>query len=116
MSVRRVEGWFCSECKAFHDKKPIEVAVWACERNHLHQSEAEAVECGNNSVKIETLGLSRRTLNCLAYDDIRYMDELLPMSPSQLLKIWNLGRTTLNEIEEALRSRGLSLAKERWMK
>lgn len=58
---------------------------------------------------IDELELTIRTRNCLENMDIKYIGELVKLSRSQLLAAPNLGRKSLNEIEERLDEMGLFL-------
>ena len=59
---------------------------------------------------LETLNLSTRALHCFYYeDDIKTIGQLCAKTTRDLLKIPNLGRITLNEIERCLAEHGLSL-------
>ena len=59
---------------------------------------------------IHELDLSIRSENCLLRGGITTIGELLQKSRDDLLKIRNLGRKSLNEIEEKLNARGYELA------
>lgn len=63
-----------------------------------------------NNDSIETLGLSRRTLNCLVIiGDITYISELIEMSEKDLLGILYIGNKTVGEIKEKLAKHNLKL-------
>lgn len=59
---------------------------------------------------IYQLGLSMRANNCLESAKVTTVEQLLRKSPGELLRIRAVGKTTLREIERALRERGLYLA------
>lgn len=59
---------------------------------------------------IHELGLSIRSENCLLRGEIHTVGELLSKSRDDLLKIRNLGRISLKEIESRLQVLGLSLS------
>jgi DNA-directed RNA polymerase alpha subunit len=59
---------------------------------------------------VSELELSGRTRNCLNYEGIRTVGELVQLSVRDLLKKKNFGRASLNEIEAVLAEMGLSLA------
>ena len=61
---------------------------------------------------IHELELSIRSENCLLRGGITTIGELLQKSRDDLLRIRNLGRKSLNEIEEKLRANGYQLRKE----
>ncbi len=56
---------------------------------------------------IETLELTIRARDCLMAEGVYYIGDLIQRTETELLKIPNLGRKSLNEIREALASRGL---------
>ena len=58
---------------------------------------------------IRALGLLTRSENCLAAEGIMYIEDLICLTETELLKFPNLGRTTLAEIKASLASRGFSL-------
>lgn len=59
---------------------------------------------------IEDLRLSARSFNALHHNqDISYIWQLLQYSEPQLLRVKNLGETSLNEIKEKLAQMGLEL-------
>ncbi len=57
--------------------------------------------------KIDALGLSARSYNCLDRAGIEYIGELLLMDNNQLKEIKNLGKKSLDEIEEKLAELGV---------
>jgi DNA-directed RNA polymerase subunit alpha len=61
---------------------------------------------------IKDIGLSTRSENCLLRGNIRTIGELLNCTRSDLLKIRNLGKMALKEIEEQLAKHGLALRDE----
>ena len=58
---------------------------------------------------IENLNLTVRSRNCLRAKNIRYIGELVQSTEVELLRLPNLGKTSVKDIEEALRVHGLSL-------
>jgi DNA-directed RNA polymerase subunit alpha len=58
---------------------------------------------------VEGLPISVRAFNGLQNADIKYIGELVQRSESDMLKIKNFGRKSLNEIKEVLTDMGLSL-------
>lgn len=62
-----------------------------------------------NSITIEELYLTARTINCLKTEGIKTIYDLIQRSEIDLLKIPNLGRKSLREIMDFLASQGLSL-------
>lgn len=63
------------------------------------------------TMPINALGLSTCARNCLRRNGIVTVGQLLVMSEESLLKLWGLGRTSLNEIKLALKEMGLCLQK-----
>ncbi len=61
---------------------------------------------------IETLGLSSRINNALRAKGITEVGQLASVTPRDILMMKNLGKKTLQELEEALHKRGLALAQE----
>jgi hypothetical protein len=57
--------------------------------------------------KIEDLGLSVRSTNCLHGENITLVSELVKLKAEQVLKTRNLGKKQLSEIEDALARHGL---------
>ncbi|WP_116963820.1 DNA-directed RNA polymerase subunit alpha [Fastidiosibacter lacustris] len=58
---------------------------------------------------VEDLELTVRSANCLKAQNIRYLGDLVQFPESDLMRIPNLGRKSLNEIKSVLAERGLSL-------
>ena len=58
---------------------------------------------------IDDLELTVRSANCLKAQNVKYLGDLVQFAESDLLKIPNLGRKSLNEIKSVLAERGLSL-------
>jgi DNA-directed RNA polymerase subunit alpha len=57
-------------------------------------------------VPVDTLGLSARSFNSLDRAGIKYLGELVLMSESELKEIKNLGKKSLDEIQEVLAAHG----------
>jgi len=58
---------------------------------------------------IDTLDFTVRTANCLKAESIHTVGDLVKLTEMELLKIPDLGRRCLNEIQEVLSHRGLEL-------
>ena len=58
---------------------------------------------------VEDLELTVRSANCLKAQNIRYLGDLVQFPESDLMRVPNLGRKSLNEIKAVLAERGLSL-------
>jgi DNA-directed RNA polymerase alpha subunit len=63
----------------------------------------------NESMRIDRLPLSSRSMNCLNNEGIKTVRELITKTDEELLKSVNFGRKSLNEIKEALKELGLTL-------
>ena len=61
------------------------------------------------SYPIENLNLTIRARNCLRAKDICYIGELVQCTEVELLRLPNLGKTSAEDIEDALAVHGLSL-------
>lgn len=58
---------------------------------------------------IENLELTARSRNCLRAKNVRYIGELAQLTEVELLRLPNLGKTSLEEIKDILGEKGLSL-------
>lgn len=61
---------------------------------------------------IEELDLSVRSYNCLKRAGINSVQELTDRTEAQMMKVRNLGRKSLVEIQEKLNALGLSFRSE----
>lgn len=61
---------------------------------------------------IEELDLSVRSYNCLKRAGINTVQELTQKSEEDMMKVRNLGRKSLEEVQEKLQELGLGLRKE----
>lgn len=61
---------------------------------------------------IEELDLSVRSFNCLKRANINTVQDLISKTQEEMMKVRNLGRKSLEEVEHKLAMMGLSLAKE----
>ena len=70
------------------------------------------VSCGCPQMSIEELDLSVRSNNCLRRGGIETVDDLISKTPSELMKIRNLGKTCMEEIVARLAEFDYSLREE----
>jgi DNA-directed RNA polymerase subunit alpha len=85
--------------------KEVQQAQEKCgEPDQSQQALVEKLGC-----PIETLELGARASNCLAAEGIRFIKDLVGRTESDLLKIRNFGKTSLNEIKDKLQKLNLSL-------
>ena len=63
--------------------------------------------------KIEDISLSGRAFNCLRNSDINTLGDLTNHSKSDIYKIRLMGRKTLTELENLLKSNGLKFSEEK---
>ena len=61
---------------------------------------------------IEELDLSVRSYNCLKRAGINYVHELTQKTENEMVKVRNLGKKSLAEVQQKLAQLGLSLRKE----
>ena len=61
---------------------------------------------------IEELDLSVRSFNCLKRANINTVEDLISKTQDEMIKVRNLGRKSLEEVEHKLEMMGLSLAKD----
>jgi DNA-directed RNA polymerase subunit alpha len=74
------------------------------------QDSAEKLSFNSNLLKkVEELELSVRSANCLKYDNIIYIGDLVQKTESEMLRTPNFGRKSLNEIKEVLTHMELNL-------
>ena len=67
------------------------------------------VETSLEDMRIEELDFTVRSYNCLKNAGVNSISDLTSMSYSELLKIKNLGRKSLNEIIDKMRELGYDL-------
>jgi DNA-directed RNA polymerase subunit alpha len=60
---------------------------------------------------IEELDLSVRSYNCLKRAGLNTVEELTRKTEEDMMKVRNLGRKSLEEVEQKMQSLGLSLRK-----
>ena len=61
---------------------------------------------------VEEMDLSVRSYNCLKRAGINTVEELIRKSEEEMMKVRNLGKKSLEEVQNKLRELGLSLRKE----
>ena len=61
---------------------------------------------------IEELDLSVRSFNCLKRAQINTVEDLISKTEEEMMKVRNLGRKSLEEVEHKLAQLGLSLASD----
>ena len=57
-------------------------------------------------VPIKTLGFSTRTVNCLFFNNINTLRQVLEMDEDELMRIPNFGRKSINEMNDFLSAHG----------
>lgn len=69
-------------------------------------------DSGVLEMSIDELDLSVRAWHCLAFSNIRTVGDLIGKTRDDLFKVRNMGKKSLDEIEEKLAARGLQLMAE----
>ena len=64
------------------------------------------------TMTIEELDLSVRSFNCLKRANINTVEDLTNKTEEEMIKVRNLGRKSLEEVEHKLAMMGLSLASD----
>ncbi len=85
------------------------------EKTTMTSTVVEKVEKEPNTVlkmTIEELDLSVRSFNCLKRANINTVEDLVSKTQEEMIKVRNLGRKSLEEVEHKLTMMGLSLADE----
>ena len=80
-----------------------------------HSLVVEKVEAERDKVlemTIEELDLSVRSFNCLKRANINTVEDLISKTQDEMIKVRNLGRKSLEEVEHKLAMMGLSLASD----
>ena len=80
-----------------------------------HSTVVEKVETQRDKVlemTIEELDLSVRSFNCLKRANINTVEDLISKTQDEMIKVRNLGRKSLEEVEHKLAMMGLSLASD----
>ena len=63
-------------------------------------------------ITIEELDLSVRSYNCLKRAGINTVEELIKRNEEEMMKVRNLGRKSLEEVEQKLANLGLGLRQD----
>lgn len=63
-------------------------------------------------ITIEELDLSVRSYNCLKRAGINTIEELIKKNEEEMMKVRNLGRKSLEEVQQKLAALGLSLRQD----
>jgi DNA-directed RNA polymerase subunit alpha len=63
-------------------------------------------------MSIEEMDLSVRSFNCLKRANINTVEDLISRSGEDMIKVRNLGRKSLEEVQNKLAMMGLSLASD----
>ena len=63
-------------------------------------------------IKIQDLELSARAYNCMVMNDIKTLGDLIKWNRKDLLSLRNLGRRTLNELDQIVDYYGLSFGRK----
>ena len=61
------------------------------------------------ATKVEDMDLTVRSFNCLMRADIKTVGDLVSKTEEEIMKVRNLGRKSLDEVKDKLKSMGLSL-------
>jgi DNA-directed RNA polymerase subunit alpha len=69
----------------------------------------ESAELKKLTERIDELGLSARSFNCLDRSNIKYIGEIVMMSPNDLKNVKNLGKKSFDEIVEKLGEYGFEV-------
>lgn len=95
------------------------VSCWYRNFVPAKQYEIKFFECGQSETnlpfnplylqKVKNLDVSARAKWCFINANIVYIGDLLQMSESELLRLPNFGRKSLNEVKQALHEKGLHL-------
>ncbi|RAX57128.1 DNA-directed RNA polymerase subunit alpha [Helicobacter monodelphidis] len=78
---------------------------WSVESDRVDSTEYEA-DIKELLQKIDTLGLSARSFNCLERANIKFIGEIILMSEAELKEVKNLGKKSTDEIKDKLEELG----------
>ncbi|KIM09296.1 MAG: DNA-directed RNA polymerase subunit alpha [Sulfurovum sp. PC08-66] len=101
---------------AFNDALKVMQSQMAVFNSHMNVSTPQTVErleetaeLKKLTMKIDELGLSARSFNCLDRSGITYIGELVIMSENDLKNVKNLGKKSLEEITEKIAEYGFPM-------
>ncbi|MFR8086824.1 MAG: DNA-directed RNA polymerase subunit alpha, partial [Leuconostoc gelidum] len=100
-----------SKILAEHLNLFMDISPVAAEANVMVEVEPVAVSA-SDSAPIEDLDLSVRSYNCLKRAGINTIVELTDRTEADMMKVRNLGRKSLDEIQEKLTEMSLGFRKE----
>lgn len=100
-----------SKILAEHLNLFMDISPVAAEANVMVEAEPVAASA-SDSAPIEDLDLSVRSYNCLKRAGINTIVELTDRTEADMMKVRNLGRKSLDEIQEKLTEMGLGFRKE----
>jgi len=100
-----------SKILAEHLNLFMDISPVAAEANVMVEAEPVAVSA-SDSAPIEDLDLSVRSYNCLKRAGINTIVELTDRTEADMMKVRNLGRKSLDEIQEKLTEMNLGFRKE----
>lgn len=75
-------------------------------------AKSETTELPALKLTIEELDLSVRSFNCLKRANINTVRDLISRTPEEMMKVRNMGKKSLDEVQNKLTMMGLSLATE----
>ena len=88
----------------------LQKAVRCANADNVSERNSPFAETPALNTPLEDLELSVRSYNCLMRADIKTVSDLLAISEPELMKIRNMGKTSVKEIKDKLCFIGLSLA------
>lgn len=111
-AVSKASAILISRLKLFQNLTVVPEA----ESRHEEQAEAAAGDVMNNpeldsilAIRVEDMDLTVRSFNCLMRADIKTVGDLVNKTEEEIMKVRNLGRKSLDEVKDKLKSMGLSL-------
>lgn len=95
-----------AQMAVFNSEVSIKSANPTVERNDEHP------ELKRLGARIEELGLSARSFNCLDRSNIKYIGEIVMMSQNDLKEVKNLGKKSFEEILEKITEFGYAVGQD----